>query len=236
MQGQEELPDRLVELQHTWQELNPNYEYRLWDEVELRDLIRSTYGWFLSTFDRYRHLHQRADAGRLFVLHKYGGFYADVDARALRPLDELVELVPQARMITSALPFAGLDRIAVSLACGTHQLITNAILGIEPGMPEWLQVLRKLKKRSNFLRFHKELSIAFGTGPMFLAGAGNLAFAGCREQVAVMPARMFERRLGDQPFFPPPRDAFMDHLMDASWHSPWLQRVLRLYYRLLYRN
>jgi len=159
-----------------------------------------------------------------------------VDARALRPLDELIELAPKARMITSALPFTGIDRVVIGLACGTRRLITNAIIGIEPGLQEWLQVLWKLQKRSNFLRFHKELSIAFGTGPMFLSGAVNLAFAGCREQVAVMPAWMFERRLGYQPFFPPPRDAFMDHLMDASWHSPWLQRVLPMYYGLLYRN
>ena len=90
--------------------------------------------------------------------------------------------------------------------------------------------------RAAFLRFHKELSIAFGTGPMFLSGAVDRAFAGRRGDVATMPARLFERRLGYQPYLPAPPDAFMDHLMDASWHSPWLQRLLKLYYGWLYRR
>lgn len=236
IQGQERLPARLVELQRTWRELNPHHEYRLWDGAALRGLIAARHAWFLETYDRYRHLHQRADAGRLFVLYELGGFYADVDARALRPLDELTAMVPNARLITSAQPFAGLDRAVIALACGTPRLITNAIMGMEPGLDEWLQVLRRLPRRSAFLRFHKELSIAFGTGPMFLSGAVDRAFADCRDRVAIMPARMFERRMGYQPYFPAPPDAFMDHLMDASWHSPWLQRLLKLYYGWLYRR
>ena len=67
------------------------------------------------------------------MLCEQGGFYADVDARALRPLDELTAMVPHARVITSELPFAGLDRL-VALACGTRRLITNAIVGMEPGL------------------------------------------------------------------------------------------------------
>ena len=97
----------------------PGHEYRLWDEPALRELIAARHTWFLPTWDRYRHLHQRADVGRLFVLYEQGGFYADVDARALRPLDELTAMVPYARVITSALPFAGLDHRLISLACGT---------------------------------------------------------------------------------------------------------------------
>lgn len=236
MQGQGRLPPRLAALQRTWRRLNPHYEYRLWDGPALRALIAARHAWFLPTWDRYRHLHQRADAGRLFVLYDRGGFYADVDARALRPLDELTALVPDARVIASALPFAGLDRALIGMACGTRRLISNAIVGMEPGLDEWLQVLRRLPRRPAFLRFHKELSIAFGTGPMFLSGAVDRAFAGCPEQVAIMPARMFERRLGYQPYVPAPADAFMDHLMDASWHSPWLQRLLRIYYGWLFRR
>ena len=236
MQGQDQLPSRLVELQRTWRELNCHYEYHLWDEEALRELITTRHAWFLPTWERYRYLHQRADAGRLFVLYEQGGFYADLDARALRPLDELTALVPNARVITSELPFAGLDRAVITLACGTRRLITNAIMGMEPGLEEWLEVLQLLPQRSTFLRLNKELSIAFGTGPMFLSGAVDQAFAGCRDAVAIMPARMFERRLGYQPYFPAPPDAFMDHLMDASWHSPWLQRLLKLYYGWLYRR
>ena len=236
IQGQEQMPARLVELQRTWRKLNPGHEYRLWDEPALRGLIAARHAWFLPTWDGYRYLHQRADAGRLFVLYEQGGFYADVDARALRPLDELTAMVPDARVIASELPFAGLDRALIALACGTSRLITNAIMGMEPGLQEWREVLRRLPGRSTFLRFHKELSIAFGTGPMFLSGAVDRAFAGCRGHVAIMPARLFERRLGYQPYFPAPPDAFMDHLMDASWHSPWLQRLLKLYYGLLHRG
>ena len=233
MQGQEQLPPRLAELQRTWQKLNPHYDYRLWDELELRALIRDRYAWFLPTWDRYRHLHQRADAGRLFVLHDRGGFYADMDARALRPLDELIVLAPDARLITSDLPFTGFMRAVLCMTCRTRHIITNAFLAMEPGLGEWLQVLRKLPNSANFLSFHRELSIAFSAGPWFLARAIDQAFAGCRERVAIMPARMFERRAAYQPTDRPAPDAFMDHLLDGSWHSPWLQRLLqRISYRL----
>lgn len=231
IQGQDRLPRRLVELQRTWQQLNPHYEYRLWDEAALRDLIGVRHGWFLPTFDRYPHLHQRADAGRLFVLYEYGGFYVDADARALRPLDELIAMVPYARLIVSDLPFTGMMRAVVAVTYRTRRLVTNAFIGMEAGLPEWRDVLQRLPHTADILSFHKELSIAFSTGPWFLARAIDRAFAHSRDQVVVMPSRLFERRAAYQPLSAPPPDAFMDHLLDGSWHAPWLQRLLGRYSR-----
>ena len=44
---------------------------------------------YLAMYDSYRFGIQRADAMRLFFLHKFGGIYIDMDIECLRSLDFL---------------------------------------------------------------------------------------------------------------------------------------------------
>lgn len=71
--------------------MNPDWEYILWTDEDLRNLIKNDYSWFLETYDGYPHHIQRVDAGRYFLMHKYGGVYADLDMQCLVPFDNLLQ-------------------------------------------------------------------------------------------------------------------------------------------------
>ncbi|SFQ68867.1 glycosyltransferase family 32 protein [Amycolatopsis rubida] len=106
---------------------HPDWCHRFWTERSARGLLREHYPAFLPVFDAYRFRIQRCDAIRYFLLHRFGGFYVDMDIEFVRPLDTLL---------------------------GDHQLIFcdrncigNAIMGSVPGHPLWPEVFAAMRRR-----------------------------------------------------------------------------------------
>ncbi|CAF3215975.1 unnamed protein product [Rotaria socialis] len=63
-----------------WKRLYPDYTIRLWTDEDLNELISdTTYRYLYYTYKSYPYSIQRADLGRLIVLHSEGGIYADLD-------------------------------------------------------------------------------------------------------------------------------------------------------------
>ena len=85
------LPSKFQKWSDTWSILNPSYTHLIWDDTDNRRLVQLYYPWFLETFDNFTSNILRADAARLFYLHRYGGIYADLDFECLKPLDLLVD-------------------------------------------------------------------------------------------------------------------------------------------------
>jgi mannosyltransferase OCH1-like enzyme len=73
----------------SWKRHHPAWEYKLWTDRDLLDLARKDYPDFAELLATAQGV-IRADVGRLLVLHRHGGLYADLDYLALRPLDPLV--------------------------------------------------------------------------------------------------------------------------------------------------
>ena len=70
---------------------NPDYEYRLWTDLDNHRLIQNHFSWFLPTYEAYTHHIERVDAARYFILLKYGGVYIDLDMECLKPVDSLFD-------------------------------------------------------------------------------------------------------------------------------------------------
>lgn len=65
--------------QQSWIDKFPDFEYRLWNDDELENLIKSNYRWFYDIYKQYDQNIKRIDAARYFILYEYGGIYADMD-------------------------------------------------------------------------------------------------------------------------------------------------------------
>mmetsp|Transcript_17894 Transcript_17894/g.26801 ORF Transcript_17894/g.26801 Transcript_17894/m.26801 type:complete len:404 (-) Transcript_17894:280-1491(-) len=78
------VPKKFMKWRKKWLALYPEPEYKhmLWTDKNGRELIVEHYPWFLETYDGYKHNINRADAARYFILHYYGGIYADLDYEA----------------------------------------------------------------------------------------------------------------------------------------------------------
>ena len=90
MQGKDAIPTKYSFARGTWQEKNPDWTIRVWDEIQLRELIKGTR--WEATLPYTRRLIQRADIFRCAVLEKYGGVYVDMDMYCLKSLNDFIDL------------------------------------------------------------------------------------------------------------------------------------------------
>ncbi|KAJ3077709.1 hypothetical protein HDU99_001017 [Rhizoclosmatium hyalinum] len=86
-----DIPKQLFgDWNQSWKKHNPEYSYILWDDQDNHNLIKEHYPWFLSTYESYNKTISKADAARVFYMHKFGGVYADLDAVCYKNLDPLL--------------------------------------------------------------------------------------------------------------------------------------------------
>lgn len=108
-------------------DLHPDWEHRFWTEDTARAFLLQRHPDFLPVYDAYPYRIQRCDVFRYFLLHTFGGVYADMDIEFLRPLDDLL---------------AGHELVFCDRAC-----IGNAVMGSTPGHPLWPTVFTAMRER-----------------------------------------------------------------------------------------
>jgi UDP:flavonoid glycosyltransferase YjiC (YdhE family) len=135
-----DLPADLAAWRESWLANHPGWEHRLWTDEDNRELIRRDYPWFLKAYDSYNEPIKRADAVRYFILHRFGGVYADLDMESLRPIGPLLEgkqvvfgLEPDEHLAMHRSPQRPLNRI-----------VCNAFMASVPGHPFWEHLFREL--------------------------------------------------------------------------------------------
>jgi len=170
------VPAKLEACQKTWQQNHPSWEYTLWTDEDLRNLIEQEFSWFLPYYDAYPHNIQRVDAARYFIMYHFGGVYADLDMQSLTPLDPLL------------VKFGG---VVVGQEGQPHhdnsQRIGNALLISSRHHPFWLKVFAGLMAEASKSDQHKLSTTFVTTGPSFLHEVYQKHPAG----VTVMPAATF---------------------------------------------
>ena len=77
------LPEKYKAWQKTWQELHPDWEYRLWTDADVKGFGMENYALFKATSQ----LGAKADIWRYEILDRYGGLYVDMDFECLIPFD-----------------------------------------------------------------------------------------------------------------------------------------------------
>jgi len=78
---QSKRPDKLMK---TWQEKHPDWEYILWTEDNLPDLINE------KQFNEMEELAGKADILRYQLLFEYGGIYMDADTICVNPIEDFM--------------------------------------------------------------------------------------------------------------------------------------------------
>ena len=65
--------------QQTWKKHFPTYQYIMWTDEDLNNLIQTQFPEFWGIFKGYDKNIKRFDVARYFILYKYGGIYLDMD-------------------------------------------------------------------------------------------------------------------------------------------------------------
>lgn len=86
----QDLPAEGARLAATWRALNPELEYRLYDDDDARNVVAEAFPDFLGDYERLPLPILKADVFRYAVLWRDGGIYADIDMECLRPISHLL--------------------------------------------------------------------------------------------------------------------------------------------------
>jgi len=76
----------------SWINLNPSYQYEFYDDERIRQFLLKEYGpKYVERFDSIKVGASKSDYFRILIIYKYGGVYADLDNKLLKPLDEIIK-------------------------------------------------------------------------------------------------------------------------------------------------
>lgn len=76
-----------------WKSLNPEWNYKLLTEKDLKDACQKYSSRCIEAFNRTENMHAKIDMGRLVVIYNTGGINVDMDMYALRPLEYQTEII-----------------------------------------------------------------------------------------------------------------------------------------------
>jgi hypothetical protein len=153
------LPKGFAKMFARWQSTHADWDIRLWDDAEIRALVADHYPAQLAVFDRYPSGIFRADAFRFFVLHRFGGVYADLD---MEPLGSLDALVGRSECFVGAEPELHV-RDNDARYRGMPFVLCNAFMGSVSEHPFWAECIAALERC-----FCEDVVDA--TGPRFING------------------------------------------------------------------
>jgi hypothetical protein len=168
------IPVDLSNLQQTWLEHHPDWEYRFWTDISIREFLAEYYNWFLPFYDGYEHSICRVDSFRYFLLYHYGGIYIDLDFEALRSIDELI--VDQDLLV-------GLEPVAHAKIVNAQMLLSPAWMASTAFHPFWQHVHNCLQNTAGYTT---PLDL---TGPFFLTRA-YLSYPQSKSIVLVNPEQL----------------------------------------------
>lgn len=145
----------LKKYKDSWIIKNPNWTNMCWDYKKCLTLIKTHYQEHLDLYKNYPYHIQRCDTVRCFILHRYGGFYADMDYYCNRSMDEALE------KFKNDIYFVETPNKALG---GVH--ISNSLMYSKTNHPFWKRVFIELEiNKSAPYYYGRHMTIMFTTGP-----------------------------------------------------------------------
>lgn len=80
---------KLKQYRDSWTLHNPHLVHVVWNKSHCLELLKTHYAEYVDLFTSYPYEIQRCDAIRYFILHRYGGIYADMDYRCIKSFEPL---------------------------------------------------------------------------------------------------------------------------------------------------
>ena len=216
-QGVESAPPKYQIGMDSWKTANKDYEYIFWDENSICNLMEDSYPEFFTEWSALDPLIKKCDSARYFILHKYGGIYADLDTFAHKSIDFLIndlslETYPIILSEESMDPQSWKSGIARDMAKehNLKKIVANAVMLSEKRQDFWLDYLKASFKISD-----KKLLDSFG--PWHLSRF--IQSMESNDLIGVLP---YEYLMSSKPT----DKSYATHSYDATWFdnskpTPW---------------
>lgn len=150
------IPENLVEYAESCKRVNPDYEYILHTDTDLRNIVKEYFPNYIKDYDNFSHFIERVDFARYAILWAFGGVYADLDMQCFNSFDPLVQ---RNKPVFGSEPIEHRERLYE----GRKIVICNALMISPPRDPIWLEVMQFAVDN-----YKPGVDPVYNTGPMML--------------------------------------------------------------------
>lgn len=209
------IPEKWSKCQQTWLELHPEpaWTYYLWDDQDNDIFVQKNYPMFYQLYLDLPYSIERVDLVRYLYLHQYGGWYADMDTEAIKPIDALCYLEEKTIVMGHKSP---IFRIGSSN-------VECAFMGSAPGEPFWILVIHAIHQSlytpalsKRLVSIFSSVDVLMTTGPFLLDSVVRSCPPAMRLRIQVFPeAYFFSDPTISRDELPPV--AYTIHHSDTSW-------------------
>jgi mannosyltransferase OCH1-like enzyme len=198
-----EIPQKYQAWSDSWKKFNPDYEYRLWTDADLKEENIHITDW--EVFNTISNMGQKSDYLRYHILNQFGGVYVDTDFECLKSFDSLLDIDF----------FAGISYDKVPI-------VNIAIIGSISNHPILQRILAVMKVKPS----DTSKEVFRSTGPLFFTDVFFEMVDGYKEGVVAFPPDYFypfPNQLGFKELNG--KDYIKDcsyavHYWDVSWIKP----------------
>ena len=180
--------------QNTWKKHfpSPEYQYILWTDSDLDNLVRKHYAWFYPIYSNYDKKIKKIDISRYMILHKYGGIYADMDYYCNK---NFYNKLNQKKINIVESPYKN------------NEYIQNSLMASPIKNNWWLRVLDQAKSTSHIS--HPNTS----TGPRLI----SLVYYKNKDDINVLDQYYYNPKLTDPHF--KSNKIYTKHYLTSVWTS-----------------
>lgn len=236
-QGEKVLPEKYHPLRQTVIQKHPEWKINLWDDEKMIDYLQQhddlipNYSMKKVYLD-FLHLHQKVDFFRYVLLYYEGGCYIDMDCRAIRSLDPILDKYSDYDLIVGKLNLTSFETWFMTQK---PIVINNAVIIAKPKsqlLYDLISDLVKDCKCNSLIRKSKVLCIYYTTGP---ARFTNILYPYIDKKVKVLPSEYFEPCLSKE--CTRTENTYLVHEQDQTWFPKQLSSMFETYHankRLIY--
>lgn len=219
---QGEPPEKYQKNIKSWRTQNPEFDYRLWNEYDMKIMLPSKY---LKIWNEYPYMHQRIDFFKYYLMHKIGGVYADMDSVCLQPLSTLLK--NRNGILVSHMKESG---VLPYLTMGTANPLNNGIFASSKGHPFWEWYMSRICKKGCNPSWSKYWTIQNTTGPKYFSICLKM-YKNKSNDIDFLPYDVFEPCYGLDPYCKPSKTSYSNHIHEQTWISSfWLPIVKGFFY------
>ena len=166
-QGFSNIPDKYKKYRSSWEK---NYNIEFWDEKRIQNLLSTNYPKYYNWWNNLPLMIQKIDIAKAFILHAYGGIYADIDTELVKRFDNLIENNGVNKIIVGKIGLDFFSNTMIKLAGNLDYLINNGLIYSPKHHPFWkfyINGLYKTVQKPNFLEsMFETLYVMVSSGPI----------------------------------------------------------------------
>lgn len=209
------------------------WEYKLWDEVQILNLLHKLDKKYIEKYYKFIYLHQKVDYAKFIILKVYGGIYIDIDCNIIKNLDGLFEHVKDNDFIISYL--SQTNKLFNYVGCGyLDKCINNGIIISKKNTDICNYIIDELEYDCNNLLTRKSTCITNTTGPkifnkIIYSYLSNSNKRSNKSKVLILPPEFIEPCLFD--VCNNTENTYIQHIHEWTWIGDNYKNICLFYTR-----